>query len=74
MVLESEEDRLKINSDKAVLKPRTRQSLEEKQFIMDCVLEGVSLMYGASSQGSPASQDNILALPFGPGQKYQKIL
>ena len=69
-----ENKRFVINAEKARFDLRTRQSLRQRQFIVDCEIEGVTFAVGDESKPSIPFSGNILTFPFRPDQKYEQII
>ncbi|MFQ5952060.1 MAG: hypothetical protein ACE5JK_01470 [Candidatus Omnitrophota bacterium] len=73
LLIETGQGRPGISAEEAVLNLRSRESLKNKRLIFDCVMHGVKFVYKDTDKTDAAPEDNILALPFSPDQKYEKI-
>ncbi len=81
--LELNEGTFAVIAEKARFDLRTRQLFKKRQFVLECEMEGVSFPSADKSRSEPAlveegageaSSDSILAIPFSPDQKYDRMV
>ncbi|MFH1552097.1 MAG: hypothetical protein ABID83_00445 [Candidatus Omnitrophota bacterium] len=71
--LELKNEGILIKANQTLFNFRTGRLLRQGQLFLGCEMKGVSFAFTGKSQPDTNSADDILAIPFGPGQKYERI-
>jgi hypothetical protein len=67
------ENEIGISANKAFLSLKTRQLFEKRKVIFDCVLQDARFLPKGKDKIGVTSEENVLAVPFSPEHKYEKI-
>ena len=69
----SKGNKLGISAEKVFFNVRFKESLKEKKLIVDCTLQGARFTDESGSEEAAAPEEDILAMPFSPDHRYDKI-